>query len=109
MSRRDMPICHWCKHFEKTAICHAFPDGIPNEIYTRSSDDSVKFDHRYPHPEDNGIQFELEKNFERIKNNPAVYLVMGIYNDIDKVYESLEKRFLNYDERHQAGLMQPQI
>jgi hypothetical protein len=35
--------------------CAAFPDGIPDEIL------HSKFDHRNPHPGDNGIQYERVK------------------------------------------------
>lgn len=32
-------------------VCEAFPGGIPDEV------EYGEVDHRYPHPEDNGIQF----------------------------------------------------
>jgi hypothetical protein len=51
-------FCLSCKHFnldpkdDGEYICKAFPLGIPTEICFGD------FDHRNPHPEDNGIQYE---------------------------------------------------
>jgi hypothetical protein len=52
-------ICGECAHFSEEAreedhrpTCAAFPGGIPDEILFDG------FDHREPHPDDNGIQFE---------------------------------------------------
>lgn len=56
-----IPICFQCKHYRPPSYsnnppqrpyCAAFPNGIPIDIF-RST-----FDHREPHPDDNGIQFE---------------------------------------------------
>lgn len=48
--------CGKCKHFNRGNMaentCNAFPNGIPEEIIRN------EFDHRKPHPQDNGIQFE---------------------------------------------------
>jgi hypothetical protein len=47
--------CGSCVHFDRANMagnfCDAFPDGIPEEI-TRN-----EFDHRNPHPDDNGIRY----------------------------------------------------
>lgn len=54
MTTYASPICMGCKHFfdsDDMLHCVAFPDGIPPEII-RS-----QFDHHFPHPRDNGIQF----------------------------------------------------
>jgi hypothetical protein len=59
--RGDVPgtMCLYCQHFKWVRVqpyifaCDAFPNGILDEI------NLGKFDHRKPHPEDNGIQFEL--------------------------------------------------
>ncbi len=51
-------LCMWCIHYksikkgEKIPRCTAFPDGIPEPIFLG------RVNHRLPHPDDNGIQFE---------------------------------------------------
>jgi len=54
-------LCSFCKNMEyerflKTlkATCTAFPDGIPRDI--GGVEEDLRFDHREPHPGDNGIQ-----------------------------------------------------
>lgn len=52
-------LCLLCKHYGYNAdrdtgfVCNAFPNGIPREIHRG------RFDHRQPHPLDNGLRFEL--------------------------------------------------
>lgn len=38
-------------------VCDALPNGIPREIY------KGRFDHRQPHPQDNGLRFELRDGY----------------------------------------------
>jgi len=47
-------ICVLCKHFTPSdkARCKAFPDGIPNDIFSGLKG------HEKPYPGDHGIQFE---------------------------------------------------
>ena len=55
------PMCCFCRHLiEKLGdrdVCSAFPEGIPDEIY------SEYFDHRKEFPKDGGIRFKpINKN-----------------------------------------------
>ncbi len=55
MERRCAPMCWICRHYDDSAgvmACAAFPEGIPQPII------DFEFDHREPHPDDNGVQFE---------------------------------------------------
>lgn len=54
-------LCRHCKYFlskrvifPKCAVFQHFGKAIPDEILTS------RFDHRFPHPEDGGIDFERE-------------------------------------------------
>jgi hypothetical protein len=50
--------CAFCRHAIEPGRCAAFPNGgdIPLEIT------EGEFNHRFPHPDDNGIQFEFRDN-----------------------------------------------
>src|SRR5271155_2186297 len=50
-------LCEFCKHF-KLWSCKVFPDGFPPEIMEED------IDHRFPHPDDNGIRFELDMTLD---------------------------------------------
>jgi hypothetical protein len=59
VSRPDIslaPFSVFCKHLrEEVGLpCSAFPAGVPDSIMLDG------YDHRYDHPGDNGIRFELE-------------------------------------------------
>lgn len=45
-------LCRTCKWWNGGRVCRAFPDGMPEEIWTG------KVEHREPYPGDNGIQYE---------------------------------------------------
>lgn len=53
--------CLYCKYYndKKIGTCKAFPEGIPHEIL------DSEFNHINPHPNDHGIQFEVDK--EKVK------------------------------------------
>lgn len=44
--------CILCKHYTFAKTCDAYPDGIPDEIFTG------EVDHTKPYKGDHGIQFE---------------------------------------------------
>ena len=124
-----MNVCQYCKHcFVKISkddgikfCCDAFPDGIPNSVF------SSGYDHREPFPNDNGIRFEIRENlsegeqmhlkfaqmsvFSRGNNERilkmieasddtpdcAVYEYCGSYDDDDKDFETGKKFIEDYD------------
>ena len=63
-------LCIFCKHSKEgyvtnpkgILICDVFPEGMPRDIF------EDRFDHRNPHPEDGGVQFEL--NTEKFNEVP---------------------------------------
>ena len=50
-------MCTACRHLDRDAgrkhACNAFPEGIPDEIWTN------RYDHHDPYPGDNSIRFAL--------------------------------------------------
>jgi hypothetical protein len=94
-----------------TEYCIAFVKGIPEEIFIPSLDDTALFDHRYPHPNDNGIQFEQEDDYSKLKNRVPINLAMRGYTDEEneRAYRYLHFLFRWYDDKRQAGVMEPKI
>lgn len=71
--RRRPSICDSCDRLRKRAnpgavstldkwipYCEAFPDRVPKDIYVG------QFDHRQPHPGDNGIRYVLREGRESV-------------------------------------------
>ena len=52
--RYRSPTCTFCRHCRGERICLAFPEGIPEEIWSASGA------HKEPWPGDQGIQFDPE-------------------------------------------------
>lgn len=60
--------CANCKHLRRAELgyrCAAFPDGVPQIIIFN------QFDHRLPHPDDNGVRYEAA-NAEYLTGLPDV-------------------------------------
>lgn len=49
------PLCLSCIHWIRGQKCRAFANDIPVEITT------MEFDHRHPHPLDNGLRYEKKE------------------------------------------------
>jgi len=56
MTNEIQSMCTACAHLDRTAdnqTCEAFPEGIPEEIWTN------QHDHHKPYPGDQSVRFEL--------------------------------------------------
>lgn len=66
MTTRLPILCDSCIHRgpsgypDNRPLCNAFPTGVPVEIT------NMEFDHREPHPLDNGINYDMEPGKENI-------------------------------------------
>lgn len=57
MNRTTEPMCLACAHLARDseqATCSAFPEGIPEEIWTN------RHDHHQPYPGDEGVRFQIQ-------------------------------------------------
>lgn len=93
--------CLFCIHFRgyknRVPKCDAFANGIPSEIRR------ALFDHRKPHPEDNGLQFELNPKYEehrQIVEDTFKYIEENIQTQLEIKQEQdarLQKEFEQSD------------
>lgn len=114
MTYKEHSICIWCKHFvlrTKDSIipsCSAFPKGVPNEIMP--GERTATFDHRYPHPDDNGIQFEPNDDIDELMKLIGIREIVHRYGgDKDKIWHALNRLFAEYDDRREYGAMRPSL
>lgn len=109
--RRKDAICMFCGHYigitqsNRQISCVAFPNGIPRDIYP--IEQNVKFDHRYPHPDDNGIQIESQEDYEKRSKFRPIRMIMHLYNDESKIREYLDGIFEEYDDLRDRGFIKP--
>ena len=105
------PICVFCKHLYtsgkpknvstqlkvlSTPGCKAFPAGIPYEITTNG------FDHRTPHPDDNGIQFKL------FETKTDLFSLLAELSDEEIEYQ-LWAKFEYIEQNRRQGKILPPI
>jgi hypothetical protein len=113
MSINPDSICYWCKHFRSKRVkfkftCEAYPEGIP-EAFFPHLETSELFDHRFSFPGDNGIQFELETDIEKLKSRPFFQQMFKHGMTEDKIYPDLKKSFEAYLLLRGMGNMLPAL
>lgn len=107
--RRTAPLCAFCKYLDDEHMketlelrCAAFPESIPEEIL---GDDGMFYDHREPHPDDNGFQFEKLDDLALLRQRQ----VFGNAPDMDFIDEVLTSTFGYLDRGRQRGYIQPPL
>ncbi len=102
--KRTQPLCWWCSHFDpyahkvqKVWRCAAFPEKIPGAII------NGEYDHREPHPDDNGMQFQQQ---------PATMLTVRdvfMHNTPDAIETALYDAILLLEMGRALGGIQPPL
>lgn len=109
------PLCMFCKHFnientqpsiQEKPSCKAFPEIIPLEIW------KLVYDHREPHPDDNGVQFELTEDFENFQKSTLGQHHYGNFS-LDQLQQRFEDHIAevtrNMELRRIAEIAQPPL
>lgn len=103
-------LCGFCKHFDEQHMnethelrCAAFPDGMPDEVVW--SKDGPLFDHREPHPDDNGLQFEKLDDLTLLRQRH----ILRNAPDMDYVDDRLAITFEYLDLCRGDGSIQPPL
>lgn len=90
-----LPLCYFCKHFDAVhdqenrgkqvpRRCRSFPNGIPREII------NPQYDHRLPHPYDQGFQFEQYSTRETLSWYLKDFPDFALKGSLDRMIEFLE-------------------
>ena len=100
MSRTWLSPCRFCKHFDVEAFdgdrkarkifqrsrCKAFPERIPITVGIGD------FDHRQPHPDDRGYQFEKQTDISKLPEGLNTLTQEHIDKILNRAFESIENR-----------------
>ena len=103
-ARRGRCCCERCKYFhgmhlEKydkvVAHCEAYPDGIPEAVFYAG--------HRYPKPDDNGLQFtpKTENDLPKYLSNRAEN---KRYRELKEYYEELDMSDEEWEEKQRKRI-----
>lgn len=110
MPRRTAPLCAFCKHDDEEHMqetlelrCAAFPEGIPEEILWWNN--GPFYDHREPHPNDNGLQFEKLNDLELLRQRQ----IFNNAPDMDYIDRRLAMTFDKLDRGRLRGYIQPPL
>lgn len=90
--RPGTPICYFCKHFNTTSYnnlnktaCDAFPHQIPDEIFKGF------FDHRFPYPNDGGIQFERYESYKDLPSYLHIHSEEALIREMEQSFADIPK------------------